>query len=373
MDIFRKIKTPESAGKELEKSIFEIDKLTKEWHNRAPRVLTPDEKESCIEEVIAASLSLENISFSKNQIHNEISQKESTGELKEGLIAGYNTILNALFSNPNDYPLCEDTIIALHSTLFPHEKKASGNKTQKPGAVNFLDYKKPTLFNQNKTLSVNNEIHDLVEWTNRELTQNNRHKLIIIAAFAYEFISIHPFREGKGILSRILSTLLLLQNGYEWAGQTPIDSFIEKNRTHYHGTLKKGQQNRYSVDEDITEWVQCLCRIWLQALHSLLPSKEIQPPVQPSPPAKTVSSKANRQPDIPRKNLVYLNARQKKILAYMREEEPVKVSDIACALGSVSINTIKKDLLYLRQQNLIESHGLLKGTSYTLKNKPDSL
>ena len=174
MDIFRKIKTPESAGKELEKSIFEIDKLTKEWHNRAPRVLTPDEKESCIEEVIAASLSLENISFSKNQIHNEISQKESTGELKEGLIAGYNTILNALFSNPNDYPLCEDTIIALHSTLFPHEKKASGNKTQKPGAVNFLDYKKPTLFNRNKTLSVNNEIHDLVEWTNRELTQNNR-------------------------------------------------------------------------------------------------------------------------------------------------------------------------------------------------------
>lgn len=82
----------------------------------------------------------------------------------------------------------------------------------------------------------------MVEWTNDELSKHEHHALVVIAAFAYEFISIHPFREGKGELSRILSTLLLLQNGYEWAKFESIDNLIEKRRTEYYGTLKEGQQ-----------------------------------------------------------------------------------------------------------------------------------
>ena len=64
---------------------------------------------------------------------------------------------------------------------------------------------------------------------------------------------------------------------------------------------------------------------------------------------------------------VYLNARQKRILSFMEDEGPVKVSDITQALKPVSINTIKKDLFYLRQQNFVEIHGVLKGSIYTLK------
>lgn len=57
----------------------------------------------------------------------------------------------------------------------------------------------------------------------------------------------------------------------------------------------------------------------------------------------------------------------KRILSFMEDEGPVKVSDITQALKPVSINTIKKDLLYLRQQNFVEIHGVLKGSIYTLK------
>ena len=168
--------------------------------------------------------------------------------------------------------------------------------------------------------------------------------------------------------SRILSTLLLLQNGYEWAKFESIDNLIEKRRTEYYGTLKEGQQNRYSSREDISAWILFLCDIWLQSIRNLVPA-----PLTETPPTldstdiplrnKNITSHSTEPGNPP----VYLNTRQKRILSFMEDEGPVKVSDIAQALKPVSINTIKKDLLYLRQQNFVEIHGVLKGSIYTLK------
>ena len=178
----------------------------------------------------------------------------------------------------------------------------------------------------------------------------------------------HPFREGKGELSRILSTLLLLQNHYTWAREVSIDSLIEQQRSTYYQTLKRGQQNRYSSQENITAWVLFLCNIWLQALRSLvtnLPETKVAPPVSPSGELHTPSSATPAEN--PATPPVYLNSRQKRVLAVLEREEPAKVSDLAHRLQGVSINTLKKDLLYLRQHNLITAHGVLKGTIYTLK------
>ena len=204
----------------------------------------------------------------------------------------------------------------------------------------------------------------MVEWTNDELSKHEHHVLVVIAAFAYEFISIHPFREGKGELSRILSTLLLLQNGYEWAKFESIDNLIEKRRTEYYGTLKEGQQNRYSSREDISAWILFLCDIWLQSIRNLVPA-----PLTETTPSLDSTDIPLQNKDITTSGNppVYLNARQKRILSFMEDEGPVKVSDIAQALKPVSINTIKKDLLYLRQQSFVEIHGVLKGSIYTLK------
>ncbi len=369
MDIFRKIKLSESEENTLQNILNEIDKLSIEWgKNKNRQQAGAEEIQQHIDTDISASLSLENYLCTPAQIEKIIARQEKSDDKKENLVKGYNTILNALYSNPQKYPLCEDTIIALHSALFPNGKTRLGkNSSNKPGAVNFLDYKAPTLFNRNQAVSVNNEIHDLVEWTNRELSRNSRHKLISIAVFAYEFISIHPFREGKGELSRILTTLLLLQNGYEWAKLGSIDSRIEARRSEYYKTLKNGQQNRYSSQENISAWVLFLCDVWLQSIRSLLPAA-LREPASPQPqqeepttnghkPQKSIA--ANRYP-------AYLNPRQKQILKFIEKEGPVKVSDITSALKTVSINTIKKDMLYLRQQKLVEIHGILKGTLYTL-------
>ena len=370
MDISCKIKPSATEAKELKDQLQAIDCLTAAWQARHNETKPRHETlQPAIEATIAASLALENMPCSPASIHKTLSQEPDTTDKRACLVAGYNTILHALYTDAQKYPLCEDTIVALHSALFPHGKNNKGKEgTVRPAAVNFLDYKAPTLFNRNRTVSVNNEIGDLVEWTNRELTQNNHHPLVVIAAFAYEFISIHPFREGKGELSRILSTLLLLQNHYAWAREVSIDSLIEQQRSTYYQTLKRGQQNRYSSQENITAWILFLCNIWLQALRSLvtnLPETKVAPPVSPSGELHTPSSATPAEN--PATPPVYLNSRQKRVLAVLEREEPAKVSDLAHRLQGVSINTLKKDLLYLRQHNLIMAHGVLKGTIYTLK------
>lgn len=370
MDILHKIKPTGSEAKELNDKLQEIDRLTAAWRTvKNDRATCPETIQAGIEATIAASLALENMTCSPAQIHKILTRETPNDDKQGSLIIGYNTILNALYVDARKYPLCEDTIVALHTVLFPNgNSRHESYVPAKPAAVNFLDYKAPTLFNRGHTVSVNNEIRDLVEWTNLELACNSHHPLVIIAAFAYEFISIHPFREGKGELSRLLSTLLLLQNGYEWAREVSVDRLIEQRRTAYYQTLKRGQQNRYSSQENITAWVLFLCDIWLQALRSLMPDNANDSNTLPAAaPAKSVSAKPAETPATRAAPPLYLNARQKQILAFLEEAEPAKVSDITHALKTISINTIKKDLLYLRQNGLIESHGQLKGTIYTLK------
>lgn len=370
MDILQKLKSTESEAKALNDTLQAIDRLAATWlSGKENRSIGAQAVQNSIEATIAASLALENITYSPAQIHKILTSGTPAEGKREKLVTGYNTILNALYADARKYPLCEDTIVALHTALFPggnnrHERRAAA----KPAAVNFLDYKAPTLFNRGRTVSVNNEIRDLVEWTNLELSHNKRHPLVIIAAFAYEFISIHPFREGKGELSRILSTLLLLQNGQEWAREVSVDRFIEQRRTAYYHTLKRGQQNRYSAQENITAWVLFLCDIWLQALRSLGPDSAQADDTSTAPaPTGPASTTPPAAPGTPATPPIYLNARQKQILALLEEAEPAKVSDITHALKTISINTIKKDLLYLRQNGLIESYGVLKGTIYSLK------
>ena len=367
MDIIRKIKAEGSEWESLQKSLNEIDTLSDRWRSAISRQYTsPELLQKGIAATISASLAIENISYPVEQIEKLIGQDTTlANDKKQSLVAGYNAILNDLYANPLDFPLCEDTIVSIHTALFPHGKSPQGKiPNRQLNVVNFLDSKAPSLFNRNQAVSVNNEIRDLVKWTNNELNKGIHHKLIVIAAFAYEFISIHPFREGKGELSRILSTLLLIQNGYEWAKFISIDSLFEKHRTEYYKTLKEGQQNRYSQREDITPWVRFLCDMWRQSVKALVPelpqsAGQNQERKPQSPPRATPAKEAGAP--------LYLNLRQKKIVAFVAKEGPVKVGDIARVFPSVSIHTIKKDMLYLRQQNLVEVHGVLKGTLYTSK------
>lgn len=165
MNIIQKIKLNNPEKENLQKTLYEIDTLSKRWTGIQKSGESDSEAiQKNIETTIAASLSLENIPYTALQIQKIIARQKATNDKKQSLITGYDTVLKALYTHPHNYPLLEDTIVTIHAALFPNGKIHSNDEPAgKPSVVNFLDYKAPTLFSRNQAVSVNNEIRDLVE------------------------------------------------------------------------------------------------------------------------------------------------------------------------------------------------------------------
>src|SRR5690606_8927773 len=91
------------------------------------------------------------------------------------------------------------------------------------------------------------------------------------ALFAYDFVSIHPFQDGNGRLSRLISTLLLMQNGYKWVQYVSFEHEIENRKTDYYRALRNCQAQR--PKENVTEWIyfffDALAKIQLQLMKKL--------------------------------------------------------------------------------------------------------
>lgn len=83
------------------------------------------------------------------------------------------------------------------------------------------------------------EMQRLVEWTNQAITEKELHPLLVIAVFVVRFLAIHPFQDGNGRLSRVLTTLLLLRSGYVYVPYASLESVIEQNKDLYYAASAK--------------------------------------------------------------------------------------------------------------------------------------
>jgi len=99
------------------------------------------------------------------------------------------------------------------------------------------------------------EMSELIEWTQNAFKENLIHPLLIIGNFVLEFLAIHPFQDGNGRSSRVLTNLLMLQSGYEYMPYVSHEKFIEDNKSDYYLALRKSQGNWKKRIEDITPWM----------------------------------------------------------------------------------------------------------------------
>jgi Fic family protein len=181
-----------------------------------------------------------------------------------------------------------------------------------------------------------------VKWANSSLESEEYHPLIVIAAFTYEFLSIHPYQDGNGRLSRLLTTLLLLRSGYDFMNYASMETEIEKKE--YYQVLMDGQKNRYTDQENISNWI----KYFLRMLHEAIDILE------------------SRFDEI-KNSKSYLTGRQDTVLQYIIENEPVKISDIEKAIPDEKIYSLKKDVAYLKSENLIRQVGKGRATIYYSK------
>jgi Fic family protein len=258
-------------------------------------------------------------------------------------VAGYFDTLDVISENCENIDISESSIKNLHNILMKYSDKDrwhKGNYKQHNNAVEatFPNGVRQIIFQTTEAgFATNDAVRSLVEWYN---TENEVHTLVKSASFVYEFLSIHPFQDGNGRISRLLSTLLLLKNGYKWIQYVSFEHEIESRKSEYYQALRSCQAQR--PNEDITVWVQffmnCLRNIQKQLILKLEQSGiETQ-----------------------------LSPREKSILTLISTYAGIKSGEIAAKLAIPS-PTVKRILAELQTKNLIEKFGAGRSTTYSKK------
>ncbi|MBW7868934.1 MAG: Fic family protein [Brumimicrobium sp.] len=269
-------------------------------------------------------------------------------------VIGYYEVLKLIYDNYADMHLSESYIKQLHQILLKYSNKDERHR----GTYKILSNKvvatyptgeQRTIFATTEPALVAGEMRELIDWANEQFEQNIStslsmiHPLIIIGSFIYDFLSIHPFQDGNGRLSRLLTTLCLLQNDYAFIQYISFENHIEQNKKEYYEVLMTGQKDRGTENERIDKWL-------LFFLESL----------------KTLTQKLEQKYDVFKSKGGYLNDRQKQIKDFITNNQPIKVSDLAKQFPEIRLSTLKKDLQYLRDEQVLTMIGKGKGTIYIL-------
>ena len=264
-------------------------------------------------------------------------------------VIGYYEVLELIFDNFSEIPLSESYIKQLHQLLLKHsnkdERHRGGYKNLSNKVVaTYPTGEQKTIFDTTEPALVEGEMFELIEWTNLQWKEKTIHPLIVLAVFVYEFLSIHPFQDGNGRLSRLLTTLFLLQQAYEFMQYISFENHIEKHKKAYYDALMTAQRKRITQSDIIDKWL-------LFFLESL----------------KVLTEKLDKKYDVFKQKGGYLNGRQKILKEFITKQKTVKVADLSVAFPDISLNTLKKDLQYLKAEQIITTVGQGKGTVYVLK------
>jgi len=197
------------------------------------------------------------------------------------------------------------------------------------------------LFDPTPPYLVKPEMQAAIEWANEQLESGATHPILVIVNFIFEFLAIHPFRDGNGRISRALTNLLLLRAGYSYIPYVSLDEIIEKTRSEYYLALRATQKNHKTQHEDITPWVDYL----LGALVE-----------------QTEKARAVMEHDQPEK---LLSEKQMKIYRLFDGSKEMGVAEIDALLkGTVPQATIKQALSRLVKLRLLERIGQARSTRY---------
>jgi len=333
--------------------IAAIDEYRGKWNvveKRENRYLKELRKIATIES-IGSSTRIEGATMTDEEIQKLLKNVKVTKfkNRDEQEVIGYYEVLELIFDNFSKINLSESYIKQLHQLLLKHSEKDERHRGGYKNLSNkvvatFLTGEQKTIFDTTEPALVEGEMFELIEWTNQQWNEKNIHPLIILAVFVYDFLSIHPFQDGNGRLSRLLTTLFLLQQGYDFMQYISFENHIEKHKKNYYDALMTAQRKRITQDDIIDKWL-------LFFLESM----------------KTLTENLDKKYDIFKQKGGYLNERQKKLKEFIVAQKAVKVADLFAAFPYFSPNTLKKDLQYLKAEQIITAVGQGKGTIYITK------
>lgn len=260
-------------------------------------------------------------------------------------VAGYADLLGRVFDNWRTLKITEGQILHFHQILLKFSEKDKLHKGNYKTSDNKVVMRKEdgseiVIFEPTKPYLTKKEMDDVLYWLNNEMKKNETHPLIVTANFIFEFLAIHPFRDGNGRLSRALTNLLLLKFGYTYIPYVSLDEIIEEKKIDYYLALRKTQSKHKTKKEDITPWLNFLLDALIEQVKK---AKKIMEEDQPE---KLLS--------------------EKQLTVYqLFKTETLSVSEISKLLRSaIPMATLKQALSRLVDLKLIERVGMGRGSRY---------
>ena len=332
--------------------IAKIDEFKGAWRafgTLAPERLLALRRVATIES-IGSSTRIEGSKLTDRQVEALLSKLEikSFETRDEQEVAGYAEVMEVIFSSWEHIPISENYIKQLHGMLLTHSDKDHwhrGNYKTTSNSVAAFDesgQQVAVVFETTSPFDTPRFMAELVAWYRDVREQNTIHPLLAIAIFTVVFLEIHPFQDGNGRLSRVLTTLLLLQAGYAYVPYSSLESIIEQNKQGYYLALRQTQGTIRSESPNWQSWIV----FFLQALASQV---------------KRLEAKVDREKII----LSVLPELSIQILELTKERGRISVSDIV-SLTQANRNTVKAHLKKLVETNHLTQHGSGRGVWYAL-------
>ena len=333
--------------------IARVDEFKGAW--RALGTLAPDRlsalRRVATIESIGSSTRIEGSKLSDREVERLLSNLEtkSFATRDEQEVAGYAELMDLVFSSWQDIPFTENHIKQLHQILLRYSEKDAwhrGNYKTNSNSVAAFDengaqigivFQTATPFDTPRLMT------ELVAWVNEEREMARLHPLLIIALGVVVFLEIHPFQDGNGRLSRVLTTLLLMQAGYAYVPYSSLESVVEHGKEAYYLALR---QTQGTIRSEAPNW-----QPWLVFFLSSLAEQ-----------VRRLEKKVEREKIV----LAAMPELSLQIVELARGHGRVTIGE-AIKLTGASRNTLKQHFRTLVERGSLNQHGSGRGVWYDLR------
>lgn len=225
----------------------------------------PQELEKLVEiakiQSTEASNAIEGIITTSTRIKQLVEEKTTPKNRDEQEIAGYRDVLNIIHESFDTIPISQNYILQLHKILYSHMNNPMGGRTK--SVQNYISATYPdghveTLFTPLSPFETPEALDKICKEYNRVIGNMEVEPLIIIPIFIHDFLCIHPFNDGNGRMSRLLTTLLLYRNGFYVGKYISLEAKIAKNKDLYYNALSQAQHGWHEGTEDVVPFIKYL-------------------------------------------------------------------------------------------------------------------
>lgn len=225
----------------------------------------PEELEKLVEiakvQSTEASNAIEGIVTTSTRIRQLVEEKTAPKNRDEQEIAGYRDVLNIIHESFDAIPLTQNYILQLHKILYSHMNNPMAGKTknvQNYISATYPDGHTETLFTPLAPFETPEALDMICAEYNRVIGNNELEPLIAIPVFIHDFLCIHPFNDGNGRMSRLLTTLLLYRSGFHVGKYISLEAKIAKNKDLYYDALGQSQHGWHEGKEDVVPFIKYL-------------------------------------------------------------------------------------------------------------------